>query len=210
MGNGHSSSAELPPSLFELGSKRFPYDGAASDDKAGADPQADCCSSEDEDEEPREEDGKGHDEEGHSAHHRGEPRLLADVIEKGDDAPAVDFSAQPWTGKALLVVNVASQCGYTEDNYKQLVRLANDYADRDVAILLFPCNQFLWQEPGTCQRILDFAQKKQATADNMVFFERTNVKGKHASPVYKFLNVRFPPPLLACIGGSFVRSFMFC
>ncbi|KAG4186866.1 hypothetical protein ERO13_A08G069600v2 [Gossypium hirsutum] len=71
---------------------------------------------------------------------------------KGQD---VDLSM--YKGKVLLVVNVASKCGFTDSNYTQLTELYNKYKDKGLEILAFPCNQFLKQEPGTSQEAEEFA-----------------------------------------------------
>ncbi|KAJ3696408.1 hypothetical protein LUZ61_000113 [Rhynchospora tenuis] len=67
----------------------------------------------------------------------------------------VDLSI--YKGKVLLVVNVASKCGFTEVNYTQLTELYNKYKHKDFEILAFPCNQFLAQEPGTSEEVKEFA-----------------------------------------------------
>ncbi|KAG4133155.1 hypothetical protein ERO13_D08G078300v2 [Gossypium hirsutum] len=74
---------------------------------------------------------------------------------KGQD---VDLST--YKGKVLLVVNVASKCGFTDSNYTQLTELYNKYKDKGLEILAFPCNQFLKQEPGTSQEAEEFACKR--------------------------------------------------
>ena len=56
-----------------------------------------------------------------------------------------------YAGRVVMIVNVASKCGYTPQ-YKQLQQLHEKYGERGLAILGFPCNQFLWQEPGSERR----------------------------------------------------------
>ncbi|MCS4559020.1 redoxin domain-containing protein, partial [Shewanella sp. C32] len=67
------------------------------------------------------------------------------------DAKGRDVNLSTYKGKVLLVVNVASKCGFTNSNYTQLTELYSKYKDRGLEILAFPCNQFLKQEPGSSQ-----------------------------------------------------------
>ena len=84
-----------------------------------------------------------------------------------------------------IVVNVASQCGYTDVHYRELEQLYKKYKDRGFTVLAFPCNQFGNQEPGTPAEIEKFArQTKHAT---FPLFEKVNVNGKDAHPIYQFL-----------------------
>ena len=74
---------------------------------------------------------------------------------KSLDGEEVDLAK--YEGKVVMIVNVASKCGYTSQ-YKQLQQLHEKYAERGLAILGFPCNQFLWQEPGSAAEIREFCQ----------------------------------------------------
>ncbi|CDY27457.1 BnaC04g50980D [Brassica napus] len=73
------------------------------------------------------------------------------------DSSGKDVNLSIYQGKVLLLVNVASKCGFTESNYTQLTELYRKYKDQWFEILAFPCNQFLYQEPGTSQEAHDFA-----------------------------------------------------
>ncbi|KAE8009685.1 hypothetical protein FH972_006109 [Carpinus fangiana] len=73
------------------------------------------------------------------------------------DAKGKDVQLSIYKGKVLLVVNVASKCGFTDTNYTQLTELYNKYKDKGLEILAFPCNQFLKQEPGTSEDAQQFA-----------------------------------------------------
>ncbi|KAI4349540.1 hypothetical protein L6164_010119 [Bauhinia variegata] len=73
------------------------------------------------------------------------------------DARGKDVDLGIYKGKVLLVVNIASKCGFTDSNYTQLAELHNRYRDKGFEILAFPCNQFLKQEPGTSQDAQEFA-----------------------------------------------------
>ena len=105
--------------------------------------------------------------------------MTADDLESGLPVPLSYYR-----GKVMLVVNVASQCGYTESTYKQLNALHARYASRGLAILAFPCNQFGGQEPGEDIEIFEFTKTKNAEFD---FFRKVNVNGPDAHPLFKFL-----------------------
>ncbi|KAF8387996.1 hypothetical protein HHK36_026662 [Tetracentron sinense] len=95
----------------------------------------------------------------------------------------VDLSI--YKGKVLLVVNVASKCGFTDTNYTQLTELYSKYKDRGFEILAFPCNQFLKQEPGTSQEAEEFACTRYKA--EYPVFEKIRLNGPDTAPVYKFL-----------------------
>jgi len=84
-------------------------------------------------------------------------------------------------GKALLLVNVASRCGLTPQ-YEGLERLHERYADRGFAVLGFPCNQFLGQEPGTAEEIAQFCSTTYGVTFPM--YEKIEVNGEARHPVY--------------------------
>ncbi|XWS76441.1 hypothetical protein CRYUN_Cryun01aG0176400 [Craigia yunnanensis] len=90
-----------------------------------------------------------------------------------------------YKGKVLLVVNVASKCGFTDANYTQLTDLYNKYKDQGLEILAFPCNQFLNQEPGTSQEAQKFACTRYKA--EYPIFQKVCVNGPSTEPVYKFL-----------------------
>ncbi|GAB9467193.1 Glutathione peroxidase [Globisporangium polare] len=87
--------------------------------------------------------------------------------------------------KAILVVNVASSCGYTDQNYRELQTLYEKYQSQGLEILAFPCNQFGAQEPGTPDQILSFVQQNYHVT--FPVFAKVNVNGADAHPVFKFL-----------------------
>ena len=88
-----------------------------------------------------------------------------------------DVALSRYEGKVVLIVNVASKCGLTPQ-YEQLQSLHDKYADSGLAILGFPCNQFLWQEPGTGDEIQEFCRVNYGVTFDM--FAKVNVKGKDA------------------------------
>lgn len=98
-----------------------------------------------------------------------------------------DLSAH--AGKVLLIVNVASKCGFTPQ-YAGLEKLHRDYADRGFAVLGFPCNQFGAQEPGDAAEIASFC----ALTYDVTFpvFGKINVNGDNAAPLYRYLKKAAP------------------
>eukprot|EP00566_Odontella_aurita_P027970 CAMPEP_0113565392 /NCGR_PEP_ID=MMETSP0015_2-20120614/22152_1 /TAXON_ID=2838 /ORGANISM="Odontella" /LENGTH=197 /DNA_ID=CAMNT_0000467585 /DNA_START=1 /DNA_END=594 /DNA_ORIENTATION=+ /assembly_acc=CAM_ASM_000160 len=112
-------------------------------------------------------------------------------IESFYDLEADDIDGNPikfdaFRGKAVLITNVASYCGYTESHYKSLVALHGELKSTtdQVEILAFPCNQFGKQEPEECPVIKAFAAKKGVEFRMMY---KLDVNGSGASPVYKWL-----------------------
>ena len=91
---------------------------------------------------------------------------------------------QDYTGKTLLVVNVASNCGFTPQ-YKDLQALYEEFKDKEFAILGFPCNQFGAQEPGNAVQIASFCETRFGVTFDM--FEKIDVNGTNAHPLYVFL-----------------------
>ena len=89
-----------------------------------------------------------------------------------------------YEGKVVMIVNVASKCGYTPQ-YEQLQQLHEKYAQRGLAILGFPCNQFLGQEPGSATQIREFCRVNYGVTFDM--FAKVDVKGENACDLYKFL-----------------------
>lgn len=105
------------------------------------------------------------------------------------DFSAVDIKGQTrslaeWRGKTLLIVNVASKCGFTPQ-YEALEELWQDQRDRGLVVLGFPCNQFGHQEPGTNEEILEFCRTQYDVTFPM--FSKIDVNGEHAHPLYKWL-----------------------
>lgn len=89
-----------------------------------------------------------------------------------------------YAGKVVLVVNVASRCGFTKQ-YAGLQALYEKYGARGLVILGFPCNQFLGQEPGTEAEIKSFCETKFGVTFPM--FAKVEVKGDGAHPLFKDL-----------------------
>jgi glutathione peroxidase len=106
---------------------------------------------------------------------------------KGADGGDADLSA--YAGKVLLVVNVASKCGFTPQ-YEGLEALHRKYADRGFEVLGFPCNQFGAQEPGNAEEIANFCS---LTYDvTFPVFAKIDVNGSGADPLYGELKKQAP------------------
>ena len=89
-----------------------------------------------------------------------------------------------YTGKVALVVNTASKCGFTPQ-FEGLESLHSQYADQGLVVLGFPCNQFGSQDPGENEEIGAFCQKNYGVTFPM--FEKVDVNGDEAHPLYKWL-----------------------
>ncbi|CAG9840651.1 unnamed protein product [Diabrotica balteata] len=102
-----------------------------------------------------------------------------------NDIKGEPVSLEKYRGHVCIIVNVASQCGYTKNNYAELVELYDEYAEsKGLRILAFPCNQFAAQEPGSNAEICQFMQSKNVKFD---MFEKVNVNGNDAHPLWKYL-----------------------
>jgi glutathione peroxidase len=95
-----------------------------------------------------------------------------------------EITLESYRGKILLIVNVASQCGFTPQ-YEGLETLYQKYKDQGLVVLGFPCNQFGSQEPGPEAEIKSFCETKF----NVTFplFSKISVNGPEAHPLYEFL-----------------------
>ncbi|EUJ31971.1 hypothetical protein MFLO_07262 [Listeria floridensis FSL S10-1187] len=89
-----------------------------------------------------------------------------------------------YQGKVVLIVNTASKCGLTPQ-LEGLEKLYETYQKDGFEILGFPCNQFLRQDPGSNEEIMEFCQLNYGVTFQM--FEKIKVKGKDADPLYKYL-----------------------
>jgi glutathione peroxidase len=96
-----------------------------------------------------------------------------------------------YRGKVALVVNTASECGFTPQ-YAGLEKLYESYRDRGLVVLGFPSNDFGAQEPGTAQQIQSFCHKNYGVTFPM--FEKVSTKGGGKSPVYELLTEKLGEP----------------
>ena len=104
-------------------------------------------------------------------------------------------------GKVVLIVNVASKCGYTPQ-YEGLEALFRKYKDRGFVVLGFPANNFLWQEPRTNEEIKAFCTRKYNVTFPM--FAKVSVKGRDRTPLYRFLTDKQANP---ATGGEIAWNF---
>lgn len=102
----------------------------------------------------------------------------------GESLPLSSFA-----GKVLLIVNTASKCGFTPQ-YRGLQALYDRYRERGFELLGFPCNQFGEQEPGDSAKIGAFCEKNYGVTFPM--FEKIDVNGPHAHPLFAHLTARKP------------------
>ena len=100
----------------------------------------------------------------------------------GEDVPLAQYK-----GKALLIVNTASKCGYTPQ-YEGLEKLYEQYKDRGFEILAFPANNFMGQEPGSDPEIKNFCLLKYKTT--FPVFAKSSVKGGDINPLYQYLTTQ--------------------
>jgi len=117
------------------------------------------------------------------------------AVEKGAEKPSAlgfkvksldgkEVDLNEYRGKVLLIVNVASKCGLTPQ-YEQLEALHEKYSPKGLAILGFPCNQFMRQEPGTADEIRQFCSTRYHVGFDL--FAKVEVNGDGACPLYKHL-----------------------
>ncbi|CAH0546698.1 unnamed protein product [Brassicogethes aeneus] len=105
-----------------------------------------------------------------------------------NDIKGKEISLEKYRGHVCIIVNVASQCGFTKNNYAELVELFNQYSEsKGLRILAFPCNQFAGQEPGDNVQICQFVKNLNVNFD---VFEKINVNGADTHPLWKFLKYK--------------------
>lgn len=100
------------------------------------------------------------------------------------DKAGKPFPFSQFKGKVVLIVNVASKCGFTPQ-YEALQALYLKYHDKGLEIVGFPCNQFGRQEPGTDEQIASFCSLKYGVSFPVL--KKIDVNGDNADPVYKYL-----------------------
>lgn len=116
----------------------------------------------------------------------------------GQPTPLAQFK-----GKVVLIVNVASKCGYTPQ-YAGLEAIYKKYKDRGLVVLGIPANNFLWQEPGTNEEIKAFCTRKYNVTFPM--FAKVSVKGSDKAPLYQFLTDKKAHPSTGGeIGWNFTK-----
>jgi glutathione peroxidase len=100
------------------------------------------------------------------------------------DADGKTVTLADYADDVVLIVNVASKCGLTPQ-YEQLEQLQRTYGDRGFTVLGFPCNQFMGQEPGTMDEILDYCAATWGVSFPIA--DKIKVNGRNAAPLYKAL-----------------------
>ena len=111
----------------------------------------------------------------------GQAKSIHDFKVESLSGDTIDFSG--FKGKKILVVNTASECGFTPQ-YEELEKLYETYKDK-LVIVGFPANNFGGQEPGSNHEIATFCQKNYGVTFPMA--AKVSVKGKDIAPIYKFL-----------------------
>jgi len=120
------------------------------------------------------------------------------------DIDGNQVSLDKYRGHVVLIVNVPSQWGFTDKNYKQLQELHTKYAESaGLRILAFPSNQFGNQEPGTDAEIKEFATGKYGAQFDL--FSKINVNGNDAHPLWKYLKSKQAGFLFDAIKWNFTK-----
>ncbi|KHD36309.1 glutathione peroxidase [Clostridium acetobutylicum] len=108
---------------------------------------------------------------------------------KVKDINGKDISMEEYKGKALLIVNTASKCGFTPQ-YEDLEALYKKFKGENFEVLGFPCNQFENQEPGTNNDIKKFCQINYGVTFKI--FDKVDVNGENEAPLYRYLKEEAP------------------
>lgn len=112
----------------------------------------------------------------------GESMSIYDIQVKNIDKQTLKL--EQYKGRVMLIVNVASKCGYT-GQYEGLQALHEKYSSQGLSVLGFPCNQFLSQEPGTEEEIKNFCMSSFGVSFDM--FAKIDVNGDNTHPLYVYL-----------------------
>jgi|TARA_B110000438_G_C15775854_1_gene634017 glutathione peroxidase len=112
---------------------------------------------------------------------------LYNIQVKDIEMNSVDLNV--YKGKTLLIVNVASKCGFTPQ-YKDLQNLYEKYQAQGFEVLGFPCNQFGGQEPGTNEEVASFCDLTYNVSFKL--FDKIEVNGSNTSPLFKYLKHESP------------------
>ncbi|XP_053681545.1 uncharacterized protein LOC128732325 [Sabethes cyaneus] len=120
------------------------------------------------------------------------------------DGKRVELGGDRYRGHVLVIVNVASKCGYTDGHYAELNQLLDEYGEsKGLRILAFPCNQFGNQEPDSNEEIKRFAREKKGARFDL--FSKIYVNGDEAHPLWKFLKQRQGGTLFDAIKWNFTK-----
>lgn len=108
---------------------------------------------------------------------------------KVQQANLEETTLEAYKGKTILIVNTASKCGYTPQ-FEGLEKIYQAYKEKGFVVLGFPCNQFLHQDPGTNEEIVEFCQVNYGVSFPM--FAKLSVRGKNQHPLFKHLVNKSP------------------
>lgn len=122
-----------------------------------------------------------------------------------DDIAGRPVALSGYQGKVLLMVNVASQCGYTKQ-YENLVALHQRYAAQGLAVMGFPANNFGQQEPGTNHEVAQFCSSRYGVAFPM--FAKISVKGPDQHPLFQYLTSAANPDFTGDIEWNFEKALI--
>jgi glutathione peroxidase len=121
------------------------------------------------------------------------------LLNPGPTAESVSLA--DFREEVLLIVNTASQCGFTPQ-YAGLEKVYRDYKERGFQVLGFPCNQFGGQEPGTDAEIGAFCERNYGVS--FTLFAKIDVNGPHAHPLFQFLK-RSKPGIFGILGAGAIK-----
>ena len=112
---------------------------------------------------------------------------IYDFKTRSNKGSEVNF--KDYEGKVLLIVNTASKCGFTPQ-YDGLEALYQQYKDKGLVVIGFPCDQFAGQEPGTNEQIEEFCRLNHGVTFPLM--AKTDVNGPNAEPVFEYLKAQAP------------------
>ena len=112
----------------------------------------------------------------------------------------VDFSQ--YKNQVMLIVNTASKCGFTPQ-YKALEALHQKYKDKGLVVIGFPCNQFAKQEAGDDSEIAAFCELNYGVTFPLM--AKSDVNGKDANPVFRFLKMKAPGVFFSAVKWNFTN-----
>jgi len=113
-----------------------------------------------------------------------------------------EATLKPYQGRVMLIVNVASRCGFTPQ-YAELESLHQEYEPRGLSVLGFPCDQFLHQEPGSNEEIKAFAESCFRVTFPM--YAKIDVNGKNRAPLFEYLAKHIEKRTLKFIPWNFSK-----
>ncbi|CAD6190763.1 unnamed protein product [Caenorhabditis auriculariae] len=128
-------------------------------------------------------------------------KTIYDFTVKGSDGQPV--SLEKYRGQVVIIVNVASECGFTNSNYKELKEIQDKYFDKGLRVAAFPCNQFGGQEPSCEIDIANFVKEKFSYEPDL--YAKVNVNGNDADEFWKFLKKEQGGVLLDAIKWNFTK-----